>query len=136
MLAGIFAFLLRLLSGGLLDKVLGALRARADTELAHERLRTDITISAVQAEVESRRVAGDIVIAEQGWWVTAMIRPLFVYPLLAWWWLVILDSIFLFRWNIAALPKPLDEWAGWIVAAYFVTRPFEKIAEGLMRRRA
>jgi len=135
-MGSVLTLLLRWLSGGVLEKVLALLRMRADTELGQDRLRSEVAIAVVQAEKDSRRAASDVLISEQGWWLTAMIRPLFVYPLLAWWWLVIADSIFLFRWNVAALPRPLDEWAGWIVAAYFVTRPIEKLADGLLRRRA
>lgn len=122
---------LRLLSGGLLDQVMGLLKARADRDAQRDRLDTEAAIAAIQAEVQARRAAADVLIAEQGWWLTAIIRPLFVLPLAIWWCAVIADSIFMFSWNVAALPKPLDEWAGWIVLAYFVTAPF-----GVKRRGA
>lgn len=124
-LAGpVLSGLLRLLSGGLLDQVVALLRQRMDGDVQRARLDTEAAIAAVQAELEARRAAADMVKAEQGWWLTAMIRPLFVLPLAVWWCAVILDSIGGFRWNVAALPPPLDEWAGWIIAAYFITAPF------------
>lgn len=122
----ILAALLRALSGGLLEQVLAILRQRSDAEVAQARLRTDVAIQAITAEQAARLAARDVVVAEQKWWVTASIRPLFALPLLIWWWAVIADSIFLFRWNVAALPKPLDEWAGWIMLAYFLAAPFDR----------
>lgn len=92
-------------------------------------------VAVLQADIDTKRAARDIVIAEQGWWVTAIVRPLFAYPLALWWGAVILDSIFLFDWEVAALPAPLDEWAGWIVAAYFVMRPVEKLGRSYMARK-
>lgn len=124
----ILAALLRALSGGLLEQVLAVLRQRSDAEVAQARMRTDVAIQAITAEQAARLAARDVVVAEQRWWVTASIRPLFALPLLIWWWAVIADSIFRFPWSIAALPKPLDEWAGWIVLAYFLAAPFDRLA--------
>ncbi len=84
--------------------------------------------SYIQAEIETRQAARDIVIAEQGWWVTALIRPAFAYPLAIYYAAVIADSLFRFDWNVAALPPPIDDWSGWIVTAYFLVRGFEKTA--------
>lgn len=131
----LFTFLLKFLGGGVLNKVMDYLKLRQDSATERERMKAEVVIAAIRAEVASRQVARDIVIAEQGWWVTALIRPLFAYPLIAWWGAVIADSIFRFEWDVAALPGPLNEWAGWIVAAYFVTRPAEKIARSFINRK-
>jgi hypothetical protein len=130
----ILAVILKWLAGGVLDRVMAFLEHRMDAETERDRLTRDVVIEAVRAEIEARKAARDIVLAEQGWWVTAMVRPLFVYPLIAWWAAVIADSIFAFAWDVAALPAPLDEWSGWIVAAYFVTRPVEKMVRGYVNR--
>lgn len=123
-LVGILAALMRLLSGGLLEQVLTILRQRSDTEVAQARMRTETTIAAIQAEVAARTAARDVVVAEQKWWLTAAIRPAFAAPLLLWWWLMIADAVLPWRLGIRNLPTPLDEWAGWIVLAYFLTAPF------------
>lgn len=122
--APLLASLLRLLSGGLLDQVVALLRQRMDGDVQRARLDTEAAIAAVQAELEARRAAAEIVKAEQGWWLTAMIRPLFVVPLALWWAANLLDSVGNFGWQVAPLPKPLDEWAGLILTAYFITAPF------------
>jgi len=82
----------------------------------------------VELEIVRREIHRDILLAEQDWWVTRLIRPAFAYPLIVWWIAVIADSLFLWEWNVAALPAPLDEWSGWIVSAFFIGRSGEKIA--------
>lgn len=126
LLGGVLAAIMRLLSGGLLEQVLAILRQRSDAEVAQARMRTDMAISAIQAEVAARTAARDIVVAEQKWWVTAAIRPAFALPLLLWWWLMIADAVSPWPMGIRNLPAPLDEWAGWIVLAYFLTAPFDR----------
>jgi len=125
--------LLKWLSGGVLDRVLDHLERRAASDSERERLRAETAQVFVHAEIESRRAARDIVIAEQGWWVTALIRPAFAYPLAVYYAAVIADSLFHFDWNVAALPAPIDEWSGWIITAYFLVRGFEKTARILRR---
>ncbi len=133
-MSAVFAFVLRFLGGSVLSKVMDHLKLRMQAETEQERMRTEITIEEIRGEIAARQAAREIVVAEQGWWVTAMIRPAFAWPLIVWWAAVIADSLFHFNWNVAALPAPLDEWSGWIVAAYFMTRPFEKIGRGAVSR--
>ncbi len=69
------------------------------------------------------RSSRDVVLAEQGWWVTAAIRPAFAAPLLLWWWLMIADAVLALAPRHPQLPAPLTS-GGWIVLAYFLTAPF------------
>mgnify|MGYP000877275114 CR=1 FL=1 len=133
MIAAFGGWLLKRATSGFLDKALAAYRQKLDAGTATDRIAADVAVETVKAEIEARKVAAEIVRVEQGWWVTALIRPMFVLPLLIWWWAVILDSIFLFGWKVAALPGQVGEWAGWIVAAYFGGRTLEKIARGWKR---
>ncbi|MDD7908545.1 3TM-type holin [Pseudovibrio exalbescens] len=123
------------LGGKTVDTVLAHLERKADTQTDRQRIKAQITIEQIRAEIAAQQSARDIVLAEQGWWLTAMIRPAFAWPLIAWWFAVILDSIFKFSWSVAALPSPLDEWAGWIIAAYFMARPLEKLGRGYLHSR-
>lgn len=123
------------LGGGVLDRVLGHMKRKADSQTERERIRTQVTIEEIKADIAARQAARDIIVAEQGWWVTAMIRPAFAWPIVIWSGAIVADSLFHFTWNVAALPKPLDEWAGWIVGAYFITRPFEKGVRGYLHRK-
>lgn len=123
------------LGGGVADRILSHLERRADIENGRDKLRAEVTVDTVRSELAVRQAARDIVLAEQGWWVTALIRPAFAWPIAIWSGAVVADSLFHFTWNVAALPAPLDEWAGWIVAAYFLTRPMEKVARGFFHSR-
>ncbi|MCT4654377.1 MAG: holin family protein [Cohaesibacter sp.] len=123
------------LGGETLDRVLSHVEKRANSQTERERIRSEIVSEEIRAEIATRRAARDIIVAEQGWWVTAMIRPAFAWPIVIWSGAIVADSLFHFFWNVAALPEPLNEWAGWIVGAYFVTRPFEKAARGYLYRK-
>lgn len=127
--------LLKWLSGGVLDSALRYLERRAASDTERDRISADVVRTYIEAELKTRQAARDIVIAEQGWWVTALIRPAFAYPLAIYYAAVIADSLFRFEWNVAALPAPIDEWSGWIITAYFLVRGFEKTARIFSARR-
>ncbi|WP_102866749.1 hypothetical protein [Pseudovibrio exalbescens] len=126
---------LSFLGGNALDRVLKHLEARASSQNERDRIGAQLAASEIKAELEARRSARDLLLAEQGWWVTAMIRPAFAWPIVLWSGAIVVDSIFQFEWNVASLPEPLNSWAGWIVGAYFLTRPFEKAVRGMTSRR-
>lgn len=135
LLVSFTAHLLNMFGGGLAGRVLAYLERQGDRQTERDRLRTQITIETIRAEVEARRAARDVVLAEQGWWVTALIRPAFAWPIVIWSGAIVADSLFHFSWSVSALPSPLDDWAGWIVGAYFLTRPVEKIARSTLHKR-
>lgn len=99
---------LRLFTGGTLDSILDVINKKMDSEVERERLKADVTKKWIEAQ------AGLLV--GRTWWF----QLFFVIPLGLWWTAVILDSIFGWEHNIAALPSPLDEWAGWIISALFI----------------
>ncbi|WP_395173938.1 hypothetical protein [Roseibium alexandrii] len=139
MIAGLLmkasGWLIGWLTDDMADRFFSYLDNRAKHKLGRDKLGAEVTVETLRADRASRQAARDIVLAEQGWWVTAMIRPAFAWPIVIWSGAVVADSLFHFEWNVAALPPPLDEWAAWIVGAYFVTRPFEKVARGYFRSR-
>jgi len=49
---------------------------------------------------------------------------------------VIADSLFLFDWNVAALPAPIGEWSGWIISAIFLSESGERITRTIVRRKS
>ena len=102
-----------------LERWLTHLEKRADTDT--ERLR-----SILSAQVEARKLQTSIVIAEQGWWVTAMIRPLIAWPFIVFIWKIVVWDTVLGWGTTPALQGQMGEWAGIIVTAYFVGRPIEK----------
>ena len=82
------------------------------------------------------RANADVLIAEQEWFWTRIVRPAFGLPLAAYFGFVIAYSMFWCQkcmapvsWEIAALPGTVGEWAGAIVFAYFAARPVEKVGK-------
>src|SRR5690606_32370047 len=112
-LLAVLPLVLKWLPGGVLEPILGHLEKKADTET--ERLRLQ-----VQKEIAFRQAQRDVLIAEQGRWFTALIRPMFAWPLAIWWAKVILVDKVLGMGSTDPLTGQVGEWAGLIVGAYFL----------------
>lgn len=136
MLTGLLAGLLQFLSGGIVDKVLGHLEAKANTETERERIRTEASIEAIKAEVEAQRSGRDIIIAEQGRWYTAAVRPLLAAPVIIYLWKVIVFDKVLGLGSTDPIDGVVAEWAGAIVTTYVGGRTIEKVASILKSRMA
>ena len=134
-MSAIVAWLLRFLSGGILDKAIDYLQARADGAVERERIDASVAIEHIRAELDRRQAQRDVLIAEQGRLVTALMRPAFAYPLAVYYGAVIADSLLHFRWNVAALPAPIGDWSGWIISAIFLAESGERITRTLANRR-
>lgn len=131
----ILSLILRVAGSGLLDKVLGHLRAKTESDVERERIGASVAIEHVKAELGRRQAQRDVLIAEQGRLVTSLMRPAFAYPLALYYAAVIADSLFLFDWNVAALPAPIGEWSGWIISAIFLSESGERITRTIVRRK-
>lgn len=108
------AALIRWLTGGALDRVLDTVDRRIAAETDKEAVKADI-IKAHYATIADRMRAG-----------LFWLMLLFAAPLAFWWAAVLAYSVLWCRgcafpqpWTIAALPAPLDEWAGLIVVSIF-----------------
>lgn len=108
------AFLAKLLGGGVLDRVLSTVDKHVEAQSDRERIKADLM-------AEHLRTRGDFM-RSGGLW---LMIP-FVVPLAVWFAAVCIYSIlwcarcaYPQEWTIAALPAPLDEWAGLIVISIF-----------------
>jgi hypothetical protein len=78
---------------------------------------------------KSRRArARTLIIAEQGRWYTAIIRPLLAAPVVIYLWKVIVWDIVLGLGSTDLIGGDVAQWAGSIVTAYVGGRSLEKIA--------
>jgi hypothetical protein len=102
------ASVLSWLTGGTLDRILDSVDHRLDNETERARIKAELVRTHTQAQAS--------LLANRTWWF----QLFFVLPLGIWFSAVVADSIFQFTWNVAALPPPLDQWAGWIVSALFL----------------
>ena len=114
---------LKWLTGGGIAAIGGELRAAYEAKLKAqtdaERLAAEETISRLEAQQS-------ILIAEQGRWLTAWVRPMIALPFVLYLWkLVIYDKIL--GWGSTDNLSPeLWQMMTVIIGAYFLTRPFEK----------
>lgn len=88
----------------------------------------------VLADLEINRMKLQLAAVNNQWWVTRWIMPAFAYPVAFHFGAVIADSVFLFDWNVAALPKPLDEWEGQIILSFFIVGTAERLVSTWMNR--
>lgn len=125
--------LLALLAGPLLSALVGLMERRLSAKEREGELAAELAVEEIRAEMQARAEARKVLIAEQGHLLSAgrIGRLLFVLPLGVWWAAVIADSIFRFSWNVAALPAPLDEWAGGIVLSLFLVDGAQGVARSL-----
>lgn len=133
-MSAMLGWILRLLSDGVLDRVLTRLQAAADSETERRRIEASVAIEHIRAELGRRQAQRDVLLAEQGRFATAMMRPAFAYPLAIYYCAVIIDSLFQFEWNVAALPGPIGDWSGWIISAIFLSESGERITRTLVNR--
>src|SRR5215471_8382255 len=99
-----------------------------------EAYKANLAAKAIEAEIEARREAAALVIAEQGRWWTAIVRPLLAAPVVIYLWKVIVWDIVLGLGTTDPIGGDVAEWAGWIVTAYVGGRSLEKIARTIWRR--
>lgn len=106
--------ILGFLTGGILDRVLSTVDRKIAAETDREALKADIIREHYRTRADFMRAGG--------FWLML----LFAGPLAFWWAAVLVYSVlwcagcaYPQKWTIAALPAPLDEWAGLIVMAIF-----------------
>jgi len=103
-----------LLTGGLLDRVLETVDKRIEAETDREKIKSEIIMSHYRNRGDFMRSGGFILML------------LFAVPLAVWFSAVVIYSILWCQgcaypqdWSIAALPAPLDQWAGGIIVSIF-----------------
>lgn len=97
------------------------------------RIAADLASKEIEAEIEARKEALAIIIAEQGRWYRAMIRPLLALPIVIYFWKVIVwDKVL--GWGVTdPITGMITDWAGLIITAYVGGRSVEKVARILKR---
>lgn len=119
--------LLKVLTSGVLEKLL-------DTYKNSDNNKTAVLSKEIEAEIARRNAVKDVVAVESGWWVTALQRPLILFPFIVHLWAVVLDSVFNFTWDVAVLPGMFHELEFAVVLSYFLTRPIEKGVRSFLSR--
>ena len=110
MLRAVFRFL----TGGILGRVLETVDRRIEADTDREKIKGEIIKEHYRTRADWMRSGG--------FWLMLI----FAVPLAFWWAAVIIYSVLWCQgcawpqeWSIAALPPPLDEWAGIVVVSIF-----------------
>ena len=98
------AMILNWLGGGVLTSVLGHLEKRAALENDREKLRTEVTISEIKAELETRQQQAAIVKLQLGHPVAWVPRFLAEMAAVLYFMSIVVDSIWDLDGTVAALP--------------------------------
>jgi hypothetical protein len=122
------------LTGPIVADVIKVHKARLAAENSQDRTAADLAAKAIEAEIEVRKSADALIIAEQGRWYTAIIRPLLALPVVIFMWKVIVWDKVLGLGSTDALTGDVATWSGAIVTTYVGGRSLEKIAKTIWGR--
>jgi hypothetical protein len=110
------------LTGSTLDRILTTVDSKFDNDTERARVHASVVEEYAKAQVA--------LLSGKGWWFPL----LFIAPLGMWFSAVCLYSVlwcagcaYPQTWSIAALPRPLDEWAGAIIGSLFVAKGLGEI---------
>ena len=129
------AWLASHIGGPIVNGLIDGYKAKLDAANTHDRIAADLAAKHIEAEIAARQQATAIIIAEQGRWYTAIIRPLLALPIIIYFWKVIVWDKVLGVGVTDPLTGLVSDWAGTIVTAYVGGRSVEKVANLLARRR-
>ncbi len=123
-----WSWLASLIGGPIITGLINAYKAKLDAANSRDRMAADLAAKEIEAEIEARKQASTIILAEQGRWYTAIIRPLIAFPLIIYLWKVIVWDTVLGLGTTEPLTGMVAEWTGMIVTAYVGGRSIEKVA--------
>lgn len=110
-----FQAILSWLTGGVLDRILKSVDNSIDNDTKREEVKAEVIKSYLSSQVA--------ILTGRGWWFPL----LFLVPAGFWFAAVCVYSVLFCKacmfpqaWTIAALPPPLDQWMGAIVASLFI----------------
>jgi hypothetical protein len=128
-----WTWLASLLGGPVITGLINAYKAKLNATNTQDRIAADLAAKEIEAEIEARKQASAIIIAEQGRWYTAIIRPLLALPIIIYLWKVIVWDKVLGLGTTDPITGMIADWTGMILAAYVGGRSIEKVARILRR---
>ena len=115
MLALLFSFL----GGPIASAVVSAYRAKLDAMGSANGMAVDLAKAELDAQIEARKQATSILLAEQGHWYTACIRSLFALPFVAFCWANVVGTDILGIVGGYNLDPSMSSWGMIVITAYF-----------------
>lgn len=123
-----WAWLASFLGGPVVNGLISAYKAKLDAANTQDRIAAGLAAKEIEAEIAARKQASAIIIAEQGRWYTAIIRPLLALPVIIYFWKVIVWDKVLELGSTDPLTGMIADWSGLILTAYVGGRSIEKVA--------
>jgi hypothetical protein len=129
-----WTWLAGLIGGPVVNGLINAYKAKLDAANTRDHIAADLAAKEIEAEIEARKQASAIIIAEQGRWYTAIIRPLLTLPVIIYFWKVIVWDKVLGFGATDPITGMIADWTGMIITAYVGGRSIEKVARMFARR--
>lgn len=123
-----WSLLASLLGGPIVNGLLNAYRAKLDAANTRDAQAVDLAKKEIEGEIAARQAEITLIRQEQGWWVTAMIRPLFAAPFIIFTFKVVVWDKVLKLGTTDALDPNMWNVFLTVVGAYFGGRTIEKVA--------
>jgi hypothetical protein len=128
------AWLLSFLSGPLLTSLVNAYKAKLDAGNTRDAKAVDLAVAEISADIAARSAAKEIIIAEQGHWYTAIIRPLFALPFVIFIWkIVVYDKVLGLGVTVGSLDENMKQVLLAIIFSYFGYASIDRIAKVFKR---
>ena len=128
------SWLINLLSLPILNSLVAAYKAKLDAGNTKDAKAVELAVSEIQAEIAARGAAKEIIIAEQGRWFTAMIRPLFALPFIIFIWkIVVYDKVLGLGVTVGSLDENMKQVLLAIIYSYFGYAAVDRIAKVFKR---
>ncbi len=125
-LAGLF-------SGPIVNGLLDAYRAKLAAGNTTDQIAADLAARELAVETREQELRTQLLVAEQGRWYTAIVRPAFMAVILAYFAKVVIwDKVFGFG-ATDAIGGDVAAWINVMVASYFGGRSIEKVARIIKR---
>jgi hypothetical protein len=125
--------ILNFIGGPVIKGIIDGYKAKLEAGNTSDRIAADLAARELAVEEKIRELNAQVVIAEQGRWYTAIIRPLLALPVVIYFWKIIVWDKVLAWGTTDPLTGFVLDWAGWIVVAYVGGRSIEKTARILRR---
>src|SRR3954462_1538309 len=125
-----WSWLASLIGGPVITGLINAYKAKLDAANTQNRIAADLAAKQIEAEIEARKEASAIIVAEQGRWYTAIIRPLLAFPIIIYLWKVIVWDKVLGFGTTDPITGMVADWIGTIITAYVGGGPIGKGAGG------
>lgn len=125
MLGMIFGFL----GGPLLNNLLGAYKARLENASGQDKMAVELAIKEIEAEIDARKQATIVNLAEQGSWFTRIPRALVQWSFALFVAKCVVYDNMLGLGSTDPLNGDISAWAGMVMAMWFGGRTIEKVAQ-------